>query len=281
MWFNPLVWKYRRAVEKNLEFETDQAILDQKKYTPPTYQNNLLLVAVAQKPLVLTTNYNQSLLKERIMKMNAKKSHSYNYWKYLFILPVLIFSALLLNQPALKGKQSFLTDQAPSTLLQTECQALLQAVRSSNIEKVRSLLDSSSDPNCSYRFDGEPRSPLVAAARNGDLEIGKLLLESGADVEFQSRGDEPPLMSAARNGHLEFVQMLIAAGAEVDRIKKGDGTALINAVKSQQLEIAKLLLEHGADPYLEVPGDEYAMYHARISNNATMISLLKSYEKGL
>ena len=37
-------------------------------------------------------------------------------------------------------------------------------------------------------------------------------------------------------------------------------------------------LENGADPYKVVPGDEYAMYHARISGNKTMISLLKQYE---
>jgi len=43
--------------------------------------------------------------------------------------------------------------------------------------------------------------------------------------------------------------------------------------------IAASILENGADPYQNVPGDEYAMYHARVTNNARMIALLRKYEK--
>jgi|GEM_PF-2465774 len=157
------------------------------------------------------------------------------------------------------------------------CQDLLQAVKDEEVEKVRALLKTV-DPDCTYYGDGEARSPLVAAARTGNMAIGKLLLGAKANVEFHSKNDETPLMAASKNGHLAFVEMLIAQGASVDRKLRGDGTALINAVRGEHYEISKLLLEKGADPYKAVPGDEYAMYHARMSGNRKLIQLLKEYD---
>lgn len=157
------------------------------------------------------------------------------------------------------------------------CQDLLQAVKDEEVEKVRALLKTV-DPDCTYYGDGEARSPLVAAARTGNMAIGKLLLGTKANVEFHSKNDETPLMAASKNGHLAFVEMLIAKGASVDRKLRGDGTALIYAVRGEHYEISKLLLEKGADPYKAVPGDEYAMYHARMSGNRKLIKLLKEYD---
>lgn len=158
------------------------------------------------------------------------------------------------------------------------CQELLQAVKDEEVEKVRALLKTV-DPDCAYYDDGEARSPLVAAARTGNMAIGKLLLGAKANVEFHAKNDETPLMAASKNGHLAFAEMLIAKGAKVDRKLSGDGTALIYAVRGEHLEVAKLLLEKGADPYKAVPGDEYAMYHARMGGNKKLIKLLKGYEK--
>lgn len=157
------------------------------------------------------------------------------------------------------------------------CQELLQAVKDEEVEKVRALLKTV-DPDCAYYDDGEARSPLVAAARTGNMAIGKLLLGAKANIEFHAKGDETPLMAASKNGHLAFAEMLIAKGAKVDRKLSGDGTALIYAVRGEHYEVAKLLLEKGADPYKAVQGDEYAMYHARMSGNRKLIKLLKEYD---
>ena len=69
------------------------------------------------------------------------------------------------------------------------CAALLRAVKRNNTQIVKTLVQTV-DPNCEYREEGEPRSPLNAAAREGNVEIGKLLLAANADVEFRARGDE-------------------------------------------------------------------------------------------
>jgi len=95
-WFNPFAWYYRKAVEHNLEYLTDQEMLASGA-NAEVYQMNLLKVSVPELPLALSTNYNQSFLKKRIQMMNAKKSSAQSTWKYLFILPILGLSITFMN----------------------------------------------------------------------------------------------------------------------------------------------------------------------------------------
>ncbi len=95
-WFNPFVWGMRKEITNNLEFLTDNTMLD-KGTEKQSYQLNLLKVSVPQHALSLTTNYNQSMLKTRIIMMNTKKSSARSSWKYLFILPLFGLSMISLN----------------------------------------------------------------------------------------------------------------------------------------------------------------------------------------
>ena len=96
LWFNPFIWLFRKTISNNLEFLTDQSMLT-KGFPKQAYQLSLLKVSAPQFPLHLTTNYNQSFLKNRIAMMNTKKSSARSIWKYLFILPLLGFSMMSLN----------------------------------------------------------------------------------------------------------------------------------------------------------------------------------------
>ncbi|HEX6182147.1 MAG TPA: M56 family metallopeptidase [Chitinophagaceae bacterium] len=98
-WFNPFAWLYRKEVESNLEFLTDDHMVQREAVEKSSYQMSLLKVSTPHFPLSLTTNYNQSLLKKRIAMMNAKKSNVHTAWKYFFLLPLLVLFAALLNEP--------------------------------------------------------------------------------------------------------------------------------------------------------------------------------------
>jgi beta-lactamase regulating signal transducer with metallopeptidase domain len=103
-WFNPFAWQWRKALEINLEFLTDDQMLQQDAVEKESYQFSLLKVAAPQFPLSLTTNYNQSLLKKRIIMMNSKKSNVNTTWKYFFLLPLMVLFACLFNQPAAQSQ---------------------------------------------------------------------------------------------------------------------------------------------------------------------------------
>jgi hypothetical protein len=99
-WFNPFAWLYRTEVENNLEFLTDDAVLGHKEVERSSYQMSLLKVSAPHLSLGITTNYNQSLLKKRIVMMNAKKSNLNTMWKYFFLVPLMGILVCALNNPA-------------------------------------------------------------------------------------------------------------------------------------------------------------------------------------
>ena len=103
-WFNPFAWLYRKAVEDNLEFLTDNELLTNADIERASYQMSLVKVSVPRFPVSLTTNYNQSILKKRLVMMNAKKSNVNSTWKYLFIFPLLLLFVALLNEPVAYGR---------------------------------------------------------------------------------------------------------------------------------------------------------------------------------
>lgn len=95
-WFNPFAWIFRKSISDNLEFLTDENLI-KKGIDKTSYQMSLLKVSVSQKPLNLTTNYNNSFLKNRIKMMNSKKSSVSAIWKFLFIPPLFFLSVITMN----------------------------------------------------------------------------------------------------------------------------------------------------------------------------------------
>ena len=72
------------------------------------------------------------------------------------------------------------------------------------------------EPGPHPRWGGRP-APLQLAAEQGRLEIARLLLERGADVEGGLEGyGWSPLQLAAHWGHRELAQLLLARGARLD-----------------------------------------------------------------
>ncbi len=112
-WFNPFAWQWRKELENNLEYFTDNQLLQQSAVEKESYQLSLVKVAAPHFPLSLTTNYNQSLLKKRLIMMNSKKSNVHTIWKYFFLLPVMVLFVCLFNEPAVNS-QSIAFKHRPS-----------------------------------------------------------------------------------------------------------------------------------------------------------------------
>jgi ankyrin repeat protein len=58
-----------------------------------------------------------------------------------------------------------------------------------------------------------------------------------------------PLLCASQWGHVEVVRLLIEMGADVNVVSGEGKSALSTACEREQIEVVKCLLEQGADPY--------------------------------
>lgn len=65
-------------------------------------------------------------------------------------------------------------------------------------------------------------SPIFVAAMFGNIEIGKLLLENGADVNCKHKDTAVPLSVSLMFGHCDFARYLMEKGATLEGIKNKD-----------------------------------------------------------
>ena len=93
LWFNPFVWLYKKAIESNLEYLTDQWLI--RTGTPKKdYMYHLLSITFPEWKANMGISYNQSFIHKRIKMMNTKISTPRSLWAYgawLLILPFLMF----------------------------------------------------------------------------------------------------------------------------------------------------------------------------------------------
>ncbi len=86
--------------------------------------------------------------------------------------------------------------------------------------------------------------PLHSAAVQGHIEIIKLFIDRGADVNARDKHGCTPLQSAMTNCHMAAAKLLIAQGADVNA---GSGeTALCLAADGGSLDLVTFLLAQGA-----------------------------------
>jgi len=92
---------------------------------------------------------------------------------------------------------------------------------------------------------GNGHTALMYAAEFGHIEVGKLLLSNGADINTVDNFNDPALNVAAFHGQLEFARMLIEMGAELNLRGFGGRTALGHATSQGHEDVAAFLREVG------------------------------------
>ena len=115
-WYNPFVWFMRRAIRQNLEFLTDQQVLD-KGIDKQTYQYSLLNVSKKGTSVGLSNQFNFKLLKRRIMMMNKKRSSKIELGKYAFLLPVFLLTGAAFTVSKAEGSIEGVVEKVNETVL--------------------------------------------------------------------------------------------------------------------------------------------------------------------
>ena len=122
-------------------------------------------------------------------------------------------------------------------------------------------------------------TPLLFAARQGDVETARILLDAGADINAAAASGTSALVVAAHSDHGALAKFLLERSADPDGAGAGY-TALHAAVLRGNLDLVRALLTHGADPNAVVrhgtPGRrlsaDYSLRYQQIGTNALWLA---------
>lgn len=125
---------------------------------------------------------------------------------------------------------------------------------------------------------GDTDSPLMAAAEHADqLDLMKLLITAGADVNKRNSDMDTPLLVACYAENIEAVKLLVEHGADVNAAELYGVTSLMEAVTENQVEVIEILLKAGANPNIMDIYNSTALDYADNCQAGPCVQLLRAY----
>lgn len=123
---------------------------------------------------------------------------------------------------------------------------LMLAAMNGHVAAVKTLLEMGSDINA--QIETNRNTALTLACFQGRHEVVQLLLEKKANVEHRAKTGLTPLMEAASGGYVEVGRVLLDYGADVNAppVPSSRDTALTIASDKGHVDFVELLLQRGA-----------------------------------
>ena len=123
--------------------------------------------------------------------------------------------------------------------------SLVEAARQGDREAVRSLLNGGKGANVA---SSDGTTALFWAASRNDAQMIDLLLRARADVNAANEYGATPLYVAAENADAAVVTRLLGAKADPNKALLSGETPLMQAARRGKLDVVRLLLARGANP---------------------------------
>ena len=148
-------------------------------------------------------------------------------------------------------------------------------IKNNSIEAIGYFLQAGISPDIR---DEKGVPAFCKAVRLGRNEIALLILQFKCNIHAISYDNgNNALMDAAAAKNIQMVRILLQKGAEVNVQSKSEQTALMLAVGRGGIEIVKLLIEAKADITLRDVLDMTALRYAQIIENKTIKKYFKKY----
>ena len=144
--------------------------------------------------------------------------------------------------------------------------ALMWAISFKNPDTARLLIEKGANVNAKTKMLDEDFDPVV-------LEGYK------ANVLGTPQGGYTPLMFAARSGDMETVKHLVENKADMDAISVADGTALVMAAAGGYEDISLYLVEQGADPNLTDANGMAPLHYAMRDGIKVLHNMRTNFDK--
>lgn len=123
---------------------------------------------------------------------------------------------------------------------------------------------------------------LNVAVQEGQVQAAAMLISLGADLESRvetemgtTEGGATPLWNAVKKNQVEIVRLLIVAGANVNVLDGNGNSVLAFAVHGGNYKIVDMLLKAHADPLLARQGAMNAIERAKADEQTVILKLLE------
>jgi uncharacterized protein len=136
-------------------------------------------------------------------------------------------------------------DTKDATYQQT---ALMVAVRENHLPVVKALIDQGAEVNARTRTGQTPQWVLPNSVPGFGHGVG--IVRGGLPPRGSRQpipGSLSPLLYAARDGRLDIARILVAAKADINQTDANAITPLIMAIVNNRLDVARFLIDSGAD----------------------------------
>lgn len=139
------------------------------------------------------------------------------------------------------------------------------------VEIVSYLLEQGATVNA---IGGGGATALIMAAQNGNTAVAEQLILAGADINYQddTQYQQAPIHWAARNGQFEILKLLLDAGVNIDAVENTNSSAIFYAAYYGHPDIVDHLIDAGADLTIRDTGGKTALSWANGQEIAQMIS---------
>ncbi len=157
---------------------------------------------------------------------------------------------------------------------------VFEAASLGHADRLHEAIDHDPDVVTAYSADGF--TALHFAAFFGKAESARILLDSGAPVDSYTRNTfaNQPLHAAAAGRHVEVCRLLLAAGANVDGTQHGGYRPLHQAAQHGDAEMVELFLSAGADPAAKVDDGGTAADIAANAGHPDVVARLRTITSG-
>jgi ankyrin repeat protein len=161
-------------------------------------------------------------------------------------------------------------DEVKKQILSTAlCYLIANAKRGDGIEVIKLLIQRGADVNC---FLGEACPPLLLAVAKRDIDSALLLIEKGATVDLSAEGITP-LGLSIMNKDESMMQALLASGANPE-LASGGLAPLSLAVLRANSDLVSTLIDAGADASTIEANHISPLYFAIHNRDVAMVSSL-------
>lgn len=154
---------------------------------------------------------------------------------------------------------------------------LISAVMINDLEIVKLLLAFTKDLNATSGNWAYKTALHYAAGSETNLEILRLLIKNGANLNARNSEKETPVHLAVLEKRDDALAELVTAGADINAQDKRGNTPLILAVKEKSPKAVRILLKAGAEVRIKNNEGFTASHFAKGRGFAVIASLLRQY----